>query len=115
MGTKLPPTFEPGTDDLTPAAKLVIRVGPSQLAEGTVPPEQARHLITTFGILGCVFAGVGSAVLTLHIAASLAPLAWGELVLALAGAVLIAIGSRTAAGKAPGHRRSKVSGRRSGR
>lgn len=115
MGTKLPPTHQPGPDDLTPAAKLIIKVGPSQLAEGTVPPEQARHLITTFGILGCVFSGVGGAVVTLRISASLTTLAFAELVLALVAAVLIAIGSRAAAKKSAGHRRSKVRERRSGR
>ncbi|MGD0606150.1 MAG: hypothetical protein ABSA53_21505 [Streptosporangiaceae bacterium] len=90
MGRTKPPTPEPVSDDPTPAAKLTIKVGPSQLAEGIVPPEQARHLITTFGILGCVFAGVSGAVLTLHIAANLTTLAFAELVLALTASVLIA-------------------------
>lgn len=57
---------------------------------GTVPPDQARHLVTTFGILGSVFSGIGGVVLTLHIAPRLGGLALAELVLALAAAVLIA-------------------------
>ena len=81
------------------AAKLTIKVGPAQLAEGTVPPDQARHLITTFGILGCIFAGIGGAVLTLHVARTLIALAFAELALALAGAALIA-----ACGHVPAHR-----------
>jgi hypothetical protein len=97
VGRNRPPTLEPVPDNLTSAAKLTIKVGPSQLAEGTVPPEQARHLITTFGILGCVFSGVGGAVLTLHIAASLTTLAFAELILALVASALIALCSRATA------------------
>ena len=104
MGSKKPPTPAPGPDDPTPAARLVIKVGPSQLAEGTVPPEHARHLITTFGVLGCVFTGVGGAVLTLHIAATLTILAFTELALALAASALIVACSRAAA-RGPARRR----------
>jgi hypothetical protein len=101
VGRNRQPTREPVPDRLTSAAKLTIKVGPSQLAEGTVPPEQARHLITTFGIMGCVFSGVGGAVLTLHIAASLTTLAFAlafaELILALVASALIALCSRATA------------------
>src|SRR5690348_7171205 len=78
----------------TAAARLVIKVGPAQLAEGTVPPDQARHLITTFGILGCIFSGIGGAVLTLHVAPARSALAFAELAIALAGAALIALAGR---------------------
>jgi hypothetical protein len=75
----------------TAAAKLTIKIGPAQLAEGTVPPDQARHLITTFGILGSIVSGIGGAVLTLHVAPTLIALAFAELVAALAAAALIAV------------------------
>jgi hypothetical protein len=74
----------------TAAAKLTIKVGPAQLAEGTVPPDQARHLITTFGILGCDFSGIGGVILTLHVAPTLIILAFAELAITLASAALIA-------------------------
>ena len=81
----------------TAAAKLTIKVGPAQLAEGTVPPDQARHLITTFGILGCTFSGIGGAVLTLHVAPTLIALAFAELALAFVAAALIAACGHVAA------------------
>ena len=91
MGDKKSPTA-PLTfpEPPTAAARLVIKVGPAQLAEGTVPPDQARYLITTFGIGGCVLSGIGGAILTLRIAPARFTLAFAELALALAGAALIA-------------------------
>jgi hypothetical protein len=88
----------------TAAARLIIKVGPAQLAEGTVPPDQARHLITTFGILGCVVAGIGGAVLTLHAAPGLIALAIAELAVALAGAAFIALCARV-----PRRRKGRIS------
>jgi|SRR5690242_18524161 len=90
----------------TAAARLVIKVGPAQLAEGTVPPDQARHLITTFGILGCIFSGIGGAVLTLHVAAAPSALAFAELAIALAGAALIALAGRVAVRRRDDHSRT---------
>ena len=89
----------------TAAAKLTIQVGPAQLAEGTVPPDQARHLITTFGVLACIFSGIGGVILTLHIDPTLIALAFAELALAFVGAVLIA-----ACGRAPASRESEHHG-----
>jgi hypothetical protein len=91
---KSPTAPLPFPEPPTAAARLMIRVGPAHMAEGIVPPDQARHLITTFGILGCVFSGVGGAVLTLRIEPILLPLAFAQLALALASAVLIALAGR---------------------
>jgi len=87
----------------TAAAKLTVEVGPAQLAEGTVPPGQARHLITTFGILGSILSGIGGVILTLHVDRSLIALAFAELAVALAGAALIA-----ACGHVPGRRKGNA-------
>jgi hypothetical protein len=77
-----------------PSAKLTIKVGPTQpwgIAEGTVPPDQAHHLITTFGIVASAFTGTGAAVLTLQIApAHSTMLAFGELIAGLAAGILVA-------------------------
>jgi len=62
----------------------------AELAKGKVPAEQARHLITTFGIVASVCGGIGGAVLTLRTASAPVALAFGELVVALAAAALIA-------------------------
>jgi hypothetical protein len=77
-----------------PYAELDVRLGPAQpwgSAKGKVPPEQAHHLITTFGIVASVIAGISGTVLTLRVAAGLAGPAYAELGLAFAGAVLIAL------------------------
>lgn len=97
MAKNKSPTSGPPPAEPTAAAKLTVKVGPAQLAEGTVPPEHARHLITTFGILGCMFSGIGGVVLTLHVAAGLTTLALAELALTLAATVLIAVCDRAAA------------------
>jgi hypothetical protein len=77
----------------TSSARLNIEVGPDRVggtAEGNVPPDQAHHLITTFGLMGSGVIGVGGAALTLSIAPHFAVFALAELALALAIAVLIA-------------------------
>ena len=83
----------------TQAAQPVITGQPARIkiadpqpgiAKATVPPGQARHLITTFGIMGSVVSGTIGAVLTLRIASHLIAPAILELVLALASTVLIA-------------------------
>jgi hypothetical protein len=102
---KSPTTAPPLAELPTAAAKLTVKIGPAQLAEGTVPPDQARHLLTTFGILGCIFSGIGGAVLTLHVAPTLVALAFAELALALVGAALIA-----ACGHVPASRESDQPG-----
>lgn len=86
----------------TSSAKLTISLGPTQAsgsAEGTVPPDQAHYLITTFGILGCAMTGSAAAAITLRIGpAHDAPaLALAELAFALIAAVLIAFCGRTPA------------------
>jgi|ERR1700727_1018985 hypothetical protein len=83
----------------SPSAELTIKLGPAELAKGKVPAEQARHLITTFGIVACVCAGIGGAVLTLRTFSAPVALAFGELLVALAAAALIAI-----CGRGPVHR-----------
>ncbi len=78
----------------SPYAELVIQLGPTQpwgSARGKVPPEQAHHLITTFGIVSSVAAGIAGTVLTLRIATGLTGPAYAELGLALGAAVLIAV------------------------
>src|ERR1700742_840384 len=76
-----PPSSEasPVTPSLTPAitelpptssAKMTISLRPDQLggsAEGNVPPDQAHHLITTFGLLGIGVSGIAGANITLYI------------------------------------------------
>jgi hypothetical protein len=59
-------------------------------AQGSVPPDQAGHLIATFGILGAAGVGATAAVLTVRISASLTGVAFGELAVALVAMVLIA-------------------------
>lgn len=82
----------------TQFAELKISVGPIQhlSTEGTVSPDQAHHLVTTFGLLASVVAGVGGAVLTLHVVHGTTGvvLAFAELALALVAAVLIAVVAR---------------------
>jgi hypothetical protein len=84
----------PGADESpSPYAALTVKLGPAErwgTAEGKVPPEQAHHLITTFGIVSSVIAGITGSVLTLRIAAGLAGPAYAELGIAAAAAALIA-------------------------
>jgi hypothetical protein len=79
----------------SPYAELVVQLGPAQqwggTAKGRVPPEQAHHLITTFGIVASVIAGIAGSVLTLRIAAGLTGPAYAELAAAIAAAALIAM------------------------
>lgn len=99
-----PSAHELALDELPPQlpeptefAELEISVGPAQRARGRVPPDQADLLITTFSILSSAVAGIGGAVLTLHIAATLTGLALAELALAFVVALLIAVCSYTRA------------------
>jgi hypothetical protein len=92
----------------TPLARLTIKVGPEQhwgTAEGTVPPDQAHHLITTFGILASACTGIGGGVLTLSIVPSLTALALAELILSLVAMVLTAACSLTGARRENKHRK----------
>ncbi len=91
----------------TRAAQLKITAEPARvkftarrwlIAEGTLPPGEARQLIAAFGILGSVVASIAGAVLTLRISPELTTLALAELVLACAGAVLIAVCGRARRG-----------------
>lgn len=86
------------------AAQLKIKAEPARVrviarrwltAEGTVPPADARHLITTFGIVGCVITGSAGAVLTLRIEPRLTSVAFAELAVALVAAILVAICGRS--------------------
>jgi hypothetical protein len=77
-------------------------MGPTQVggtAEGNVPPDQAHHLITTFGILGCAITGSAAAVATLRLApAGAAPAAaFAVLAFNLAAAILIGLCGHTRA------------------
>ena len=60
-------------------------------AKGKVPPERAHHLITTFGIVSSVIAGIDGSVFTLRIAAGLTAAVYAELGVVLTAAALIAI------------------------
>jgi hypothetical protein len=76
----------------SPYAELVVQLGPGQpwgTAKGRVPPDQAHHLITTFGIVSIMLAA--GAVITLRVAAGLTAVAYAALGIACACAVLIAI------------------------
>jgi hypothetical protein len=84
----------------TTAASLIITVRPAQLAEQAVP-GQVRHLITTLGIMGSVWSGIAGMIVTLRTASTPVALAFAELALALAAAVLIAACGRTPPGPRP--------------
>ena len=84
----------------TEFAELEISLGPTPRARGRIPPDQAHHFITTFGLLSCAASGIGGAVLTLRIVASLTGLALAELGLALVVALLIAVCGHTLLGTA---------------
>ncbi len=79
---------------LTESAKLTISLRPTGLGEGTaegsVPPDQAHYFITTLGMVGCAFAGIGGVALTLYIAPRSTVLPFAELAFAFTIAVLIA-------------------------
>lgn len=95
MAQNRPAELEPARAERpSPAARLTITVRPLGTAEGTVPPKDARYLITMFGVLGSVISGTAGAVLTLRIAPRLGGLALVELMLALAAVVLISVCSR---------------------
>ena len=82
---------EPGpTEQPSPSAQLKIDARMLGTAEGIVPPSEAHHLVTTFGMVGSCITGTAGAVLTLRIDHRLVGIALAELVLALAIAVLIA-------------------------
>lgn len=98
-------TAEPKIEQPTQAAELKLTIGPAT-AGGTVPPGDAHHFITTFGIAGSVAAGIAGVVLTLriasgvvalHVDSGLTILALAELGLGLLGAALIAVCSRRTA------------------
>lgn len=96
-----PPPFGPGRAERpTWAAELRITTERVQAGittqlwgteEGMVPTSQVDHLVTTFGIAGSIFTGIAGAVVTLRLAPGLTVIAVAELVLALAGAALIAL------------------------
>jgi hypothetical protein len=91
MALDAPPPGE-AAEEPGPYAELTLQLGPAQqwgTAQGKVPPEQAHHLITTFGIVSSVIAGIAGSVLTLRIAAGLTVAAYAELGVALAAAALI--------------------------
>jgi hypothetical protein len=81
----------------TTAARLIITVRPAQLAGRTVPAE-TRHLITTMGIVASIWSGIAGSVLTVRVASVPVALAFAELALTLAAAVLIAICGHPSAG-----------------
>jgi hypothetical protein len=90
----------------SPYAELVVQLGPAQpwgTAKGKVPPEQAHHLITTFGIVSSLVAGIAGTVLTLRIAAGLTGPAYAELGVACAAAGLIAIRRAVVRAGTPGN------------
>lgn len=82
----------------SPNAELKLSVGslpPQGSLTGLVPAGQAHYLITTFGIVLAAAAGIGGAVLTLHVTRD-ALTVYAELAFALIAVALIAIcGGRT--------------------
>lgn len=90
-GRKLP-------EQPSPNAELKLSVGslpPQGSLTGLVPAGQAHYLITTFGIVLAAAAGIGGAVLTLHVTSD-ALTVYSELAFALIAVALIAIcGGRT--------------------
>lgn len=101
MAKNKSPTADPvPAEPPTSSAELTIKLGPAELARGTVPADQARHLITTFGIVASVCSGIGGAVITLRDTPNMAVLAFAELIVALAAAALIA-----ACGRVPANRK----------
>jgi hypothetical protein len=107
METTSLPSQEPTLPNPGPHAELVFTFGPAQRwgsAKGLVPADQAHHLVTTFGILGCLVTGIGGAVLTVRTASGWTDLAYAELTLALVAVVLTAVCSRTRTGKARRHK-----------
>jgi hypothetical protein len=63
-------------------------------ASAKVPPNDARHMMTTFGIMGSLFIGVGGTVLTLRVSATLIGPALAELLVTLVTVVVIAVSGR---------------------
>jgi hypothetical protein len=87
-------------DAPSPAAELMITLRPTELratSHGIVPADQARTLVTTFGMVTSAIAGITGAVLTLSIdhGSTGVTLALAELALALVVAVLVAVVGRT--------------------
>jgi hypothetical protein len=79
----------------TSSAKLEIKT--AQLtgsASARVPPNDARYMMTTFGIMGSLFIGIGGAVLTLQISAALTGAVLAELLVTLVTVAVIALSSR---------------------
>jgi hypothetical protein len=102
MMTERPAADQPGTADRpTAAAQLKITAERMQglTAVGTVPPADARYLITTFGITGSVAMSIGGADFVLRaapaFAAHAAPnIALAALALGFAATILIAVCGR---------------------
>lgn len=102
MMTERPAIHEPGTADLpTAAAQLKITAERMQglTAVGTVPPADARYLITTFGITGSVATSIAGADFVLRAGPALAThaapyIALAELALGFVAAILIAVCGR---------------------
>jgi hypothetical protein len=73
-------------------AELNIKVGPDHRwasVQGSVPPDQAHHLVTALSIWGSIATGIVGAVFTLRIGSNLSVLAAAELIAGLLAAALI--------------------------
>lgn len=73
-------------------AELKIKVGPDRSGasvQGSVPPDQAHHLVTALSIWGSVATGITGAVLTQRIGSGFGVQAMAELIAGLVAAVLI--------------------------
>jgi hypothetical protein len=93
MSLTILPAREPDPEAPTAFAELKIEVGPAQpwgYANGEALPSQAHDLVTAFGILGSVVAGIAGAVLTLRKSPGLIAPALAELALAGTSAALVA-------------------------
>jgi hypothetical protein len=89
----------------TSSAGLHIRTTTlSGTATANVPPNDARYMITTFGIMGTLFIGIGGTVLTLRVSAALTGVALAELLVTVVTIIVIALSSRTRADRSSDQR-----------
>jgi hypothetical protein len=103
MSLTILPAREADPEGPSASADLTIEVGPDQprgYPNGEALPSRADDLITAFGILGSVVAGIAGAVLTLRKSPGLVTPALAELALAGTSAALIA---RAADRRTPKH------------
>lgn len=81
----------------TPTSSAELRIETAQItgsASAKVPPDDARYMMATFGIMGSLFIGIGGTVLILQASAALTVPALAMLLVTLVSVVVIAVSSR---------------------